>query len=246
MMISNSKTVWMQVLGAMALGLAANTVGAQQISVDLGGATLSGAGTYSYTKAGTNQQGQYTGQITSVATTGLGAASGVFDYSFDPAINDRYLGGYSANGNIIAGSLFPIRGLTLAPAAGVSLAPESAAYKISGVARLSDAAEVKFTVADGSSVTLYAKGVRSQVDDLPFELYVKESAAQSTGLLLSWYGRNPYSQGPGGVAATFSTAEIIINKVEYTISSVPEPTSWALMLYGAVLAGGVARRRRMR
>lgn len=68
-----------------------------------------------------------------------------------------------------------------------------------------------------------------------------DSSSDFGPVKLNYYA--PYASGPNGTALVYSTVSFSVDKIVYTVSVVPEPSSWALMVLGLGALGVVARRR---
>jgi hypothetical protein len=221
----------------LAFALASASAGAAITSVDLGYATLTGSPVLSgYTN---NYRYQINKTIDLSAVTSS-SANGQVRFAYDPGISDGYYGGYNPSGYSINGSLNLPTGFTVTGKDGVILDNSQASYRISGVIKLSDQANVKLSTGE----SFRAVSGRS-VDDV-YNFTTEFKLTGQSGPMFGWYGSNPYYQGPNGTASTFSTASVQITRIEYltSVQAVPEAGTWALMSLGMLGLGMVARRRR--
>jgi MYXO-CTERM domain-containing protein len=221
---------------AAILVMASASASAVVTSLDLGGASLTGAPAFGMYLGGYGQGPFATVDLSTVTVTSSG---GLASFSFDPGVNDFYYGGFRASGNYsINGHITALGGLNVTANEGYVLDKSQAGYRITGEVSVTGLASVKLSTGQEYK----GKGVRSVFDVYTFTSDIK--LADIDGPLLYWYGSNPYYQGANGTASVFSIADIKITKIEYYtgITAVPEAGTWSLMVLG--LAGLAALRRR--
>lgn len=172
------------------------------------------------------------------ASGAINCCSGAPNTSPDGAGGGSNIGGINGLSSISGNSQVPLAGVFTSetdPFGGA--APAALVYDANNPASLSPLLNQVFYIGDGLS------GFNSAGSPLSFtaptgatRLYLGIVDALSFGNISGWYGDNP---GSFSVQASLTSRNVVT-------PGVPEPTTWAMMIGGFLLAGVAMRRRNIR
>lgn len=210
--------------------------------ISLGNATLDGDVIFDTTFV----QGWWFDQSLTVNPAQIQVAStaDTVGFSFVPELELPYSAGYQPNFDYgYGGSLDRLRGFTISGAPGYAVDLGQATVTVSGTVTLGDDASIGFWTGSEVLRQLNGPGTRYGKTTYDFSFTV---AAGGQEPALGWGGNLPYAQGPNGTASTFSTVEMVIDRISFSapVAAVPEVSSVGMALMGVLaVAGTVARRR---